>query len=450
MNNKPLILFQGPVRSRSGYGDHTRDLITSLIDTNRYDILIAPTKWGDCPETGLEPNEINNPIIGRILTGNNLQKQPDIFINCSVPNEWNNIQLIGKFNIGITAGIETTVCDPSWIEGCNKMNLVIVPSTHSRNVMLNSTYDRVDSKTQKKVGDLKCEVPVEVLFEGLDTAIYKQLSSPVETVDEQLSQIPESFCFLYVGHWLSGKLGHDRKDTGMMIKTFCDTFKGNKNAPALILKTSSATFSIMDRNDMLARIKGLRDLVGDGCPNVYLIHGDLTDQEMNGLYNHPKVKAHVSFTKGEGFGRPLLEASVSGKPVIASNWSGHLDFLHPEHSTLLPGKLEPVHKSAQWKGVINEGSQWFYVNYKNAEKILRDVYKSYKSYIDGARKQAYLSRTEFSIKKMNELFVNILDKYVKVEQAPVHAKLNLPKLKKIGGDNTPPKLNLPKLKKIKI
>lgn len=450
MNNKPLILFQGPVRSRSGYGDHTRDLITSLIKSEKYDILIAPTKWGDCPETGLEPNSTNNAISARILTGNNLQRQPDIFINCSVPNEWNNIQLIGKYNIGITAGIETTVCDSTWIQGCNKMDLVIVPSTHSRNIILNSTYDKVDSKTQKKVGDLKCEVPVEVLFEGLDTTIYKQLSSPVETVDKQLSNISESFSFLYVGHWLAGKIGHDRKDTGMMIKTFCNAFKGKKNQPALIVKTSSATFSIMDRNDMISRIKDIKESVGDGCPNIYLIHGDLTVQEMNGLYNHPKVKAHISFTKGEGFGRPLLEASVSGKPVIASNWSGHLDFLHPQHSTLLPGSLQPVHKSAQWKGVINEGSQWFYVDYANAERVIRDVYKSYKSYTEGARKQAYRSRTEFSIEKMDTAFVDILNKHVKVQQAPVHTKLNLPKLQKIGGDNTAPKLNLPNLKKIKI
>jgi glycosyltransferase involved in cell wall biosynthesis len=172
-------------------------------------------------------------------------------------------------------------------------------------------------------------------------------------------------------------------------------------------------------------------MTGSGCPNVYLLHGELTDEEMNGLYNHPKVKAHVSFTKGEGFGRPLLEASVSGKPVIASNWSGHLDFLNPNYSTLLPGSLQPVHKSAQWKGVINEGTQWFYVNYPNAGRVLRDVFKSYKSYIEGARRQAYTSRTQFSIEQMNILFKSILDKYIKYEQIPVHNKLNLPTLKKV-------------------
>ena len=92
---------------------------------------------------------------------------------------------------------------------------------------------------------------------------------------------------------------------------------------------------------------------------MYLLHGDLTEKEMASLYNHPKVKVHVSFTKGEGFGRPLLEASLSGKPVIAPGWSGHLDFLDPNDSILLGGHLNDVHDSAIWDKVIIKGSKWF-------------------------------------------------------------------------------------------
>ena len=215
----------------------------------------------------------------------------------------------------------------------------------------------------------------------------------------------------------------------MLIKSFCNAFIDKRKQPALILKTSSATFSVLDRTAILDKIKNITSSFGHKCPNVYLLHGDLTPQEMNELYNHSKVKAHVSFTKGEGFGRPLLEASVSGKPVIASGWSGQLDFLHPDHSTLLPGELKEVHKSARWKGVINEGSQWFYVNYAIAEKIMRDVYKSYKSYLPGARKQAYLSRTNFSIDKMTELFTEIINKYT--SSIPQQVGIKLPKLKKV-------------------
>ena len=382
MNNKPFLLFQGPVRSRSGYGDHTRDLLKSLIDMDLFEIKIAATTWGTCPETELTKNTpINNLLTSMILNTVELKKQPDVYINCSIPSEWNPV---GKYNIGITAGIETTICDASWIEGCNRMDLIIVPSNHAKNVFANTVFDKLNTKTGEKLGSLKLEKPIEVLFEGADTNIFKQLSTPNESVNEQLKQIKEQFCFLYVGHWLDGKIGHDRKDTGMLVKTFIESFKGKKNAPALILKTSSATFSIIDRDIILRKIAEIKIGMGSNLPSIYVLHGDLSPEEINGLYNHPKVKAHISFTKGEGFGRPLLEASLSGKPVIASGWSGQTDFLDREHSVLLPGTLKEVHKTAVWNGVINKGSSWFYVDYQNAKRIMRDVYKSYKNYIPGS------------------------------------------------------------------
>ena len=439
---KPLLLFQGPIRSRSGYGDHTRDLILSLINMNKFDILVAPTKWGDCSETGLDSHPERDKLTKVIMKNNQLPKKPDVYINCSVPNEF---QPIGNFNIGITAGIETTVADASWIEGCNRMDLIIVPSHHSRDVLNRSTYDKIDEKTRNKVGSLKIEKPIQVLFEGLDTSIYKQTSVIPKSITEELSSIKEEFCYLYVGHWLSGDLGHDRKDTGMLIKTFCNAFKNKEKKPALILKTSMATFSILDRDNITNKIKHIKSEFGNDCPSIYLIHGDLTPDEMNGLYNHKKVKAHVSFTKGEGFGRPLLEAAATGKPVIAPNWSGHIDFLHPDYSVLLPGKLQEVHKSARWKGVINKGTEWFYVNYKNAEIVLRDVYQNYAEYIEKAKKQAELATTKFTLQEMQKIFTTIIENDVKISPIPQQVGLNLPKLKKLK--NNPGKLKLPKLKK---
>ena len=68
---------------------------------------------------------------------------------------------------------------------------------------------------------------------------------------------------------------------------------------------------------------------------------------MNALYNHPKIKAMVSFTKAEGFGRPLLEFSSIGKPVISPHYSGQKDFLKQEFICALPGELTPIHSSAK-------------------------------------------------------------------------------------------------------
>ncbi len=455
---KPYIVFQGPIENRSGYGDHARDLIKALIKSNKYDIDIISTRWGDCPMDALSDNknltETEVAMKGCILNSPQLPKQPDVFIQITVPNEFSPI---GKANIGITAGIETDICDASWIEGCNRMDLIIVPSQHSAQVFHNTTYDKIDEKTKKKISELKLAKSIVVLFEGVDTDIFNKEAEVPKTIKEQLDNIEEEFCFLYVGHWLKGKMGHDRKDTGMLIQTFCNAFKHKHKQPALILKTSGAGFGISERDEFIQRVEGIRNSIGGRVPNVYFLHGDLEPGELNGLYNHKKVKAMVSFTKGEGFGRPLLEFSTSAKPVIASNWSGQTDFLHPDYSILLPGELKEVHKSARWKGVINEGSKWFYADYNNASRIMRDVYKSYKEYIPGARKQAHLSKTEFSLNRMNEIFVNIIDDVVK--QVPQQVGLQLPdeksmpklpklKTKKKEQINNSAKVTMPQLKRV--
>ncbi len=424
MNIRELLVFQGPCSSRSGYGDHARDLVRSLIALDRFDIKIIDLRWGDCPRNSL--TERDSDITSRFLN-QNLDRQPDVFVQLSVPNEF---QPMGKFNIGITAGIETTACAPEWIEGCNRMNLIMVPSNHAKNVFEKTYYDRMNKQTGQKDGELRMTTPIEVLFEGADLNIWKKPDEISKTVNDKLSAIPEDFCFLYVGHWLQGEEGHTRKDTGSLIRTFCNTFKGGgyKKRPALILKTSSATFSVMDREEILNKIRRIRSEVPN-APKIYLVHGDLEQVELNSLYNHPKVKAHVSFTKGEGFGRPLLEASLSGKPVIATNWSGHVDFLSP-HSTLLPGQVQQVHPSAVVQGIILPESGWFYVNYNYASKMMKDMFKNYKKYLPAATQQLRYSKKNFSLEKMNEDMALLIKKYVPSQVQIKIPELTLPKLEK--------------------
>ena len=144
---------------------------------------------------------------------------------------------------------------------------------------------------------------------------------------DDINSIPEDFAFLSVGHWMQGSLGEDRKNIGVTLKSFYDTFKNKRKQPALILKTSSVNSSYMDRREIMHRINLIKNMSNGKLPNVYLLHGSFTNSEMNELYNHPKVKAMVSHTKGEGFGRPLLEFSLTNKPIICSGWSGQMDFL---------------------------------------------------------------------------------------------------------------------------
>ena len=433
--NKPLLLLMSPVATRSGYGARSRDIARALINSDKYDVRIWSTQWGSTPMNALNPNNPKDKvIIDRLLPEPKLDKQPDVFIQITVPNEF---QRLGQFNIGITAGIETTRCSGPWIEGCNRMDLVLTSSEHSKTTFMNSIYEKIDKNTQQRVGELRVEKPVQVLFEGVDLDIYNKTAAIDETIITTLSTVKEKFAFLFVGHWLNGDFGEDRKNVGAMIRTFLETFKNKQNTPALILKTSHANFSPLDRIDILRKIEIIKSNVVNATrlPSIYLIHGDLEDEEINSLYNHPKVKAHISFTKGEGFGRPLAEAALSGKPVIASDWSGHTDFL--KHSVKLPGSLTQVHTSAAWENVIMRESEWFTVDYGYASKVMRDVFDNYKNYEIDAKKQATLIRKEFSLENMEKSLMMILEK--EVPEAPTQLQLKLPQLKKI---------QLPSLKKI--
>ena len=440
---KPFILVQGPVATRSGYGNHTRDLVASLIKADKYDIQIISLPWGNTPADALKTdNEMHRQIQQRIAT-QNINRQPDVFIQVSVANEF---QAYGKYNIGITAGVETDQPPGEFIEGCNRMDLILATSEYTKESLCKVTYDKIDEKTNQKISETKIEKPVEVLFEGADLDVYRKIKSDEchDTVAEQLDQIEEKFNFLFVGHWLKGDIGQDRKDVGMMIKTFCEAFKNKArhNKPGLILKTSHATFSIIDRDHIMSKIQQIIEPYGDKAPSIYLVHGDLTDEEMNSLYNHRKVKAMISFTKGEGFGRPLLEFTLSEKPVIASDHSGHKDFLKYSHP--LPGELTKVHKSAADKFLLKD-SNWFTVNYGYAAGVLRDCVDNYKNYLKTAKRQAYHSKTEFSLDAMAKLFCEYVDKGL--ETVPQSVQLQLPKLKKKSDIETP-KLKLPKLNKV--
>tara|TARA_Y100000593_G_scaffold81051_1_gene151465 strand:- start:1195 stop:2520 length:1326 start_codon:yes stop_codon:yes gene_type:complete len=440
---KPFIVVQGPVATRSGYGNHTRDLVTALIRANKYDIQIISLPWGNTPMNALEPNNKDHEEILSRIARQNINRQPDIFIQVSVPNEF---QKVGKYNIGVTAGIETTTVSHEFIQGANNMDLLLVTSEHSKKGFINTIYDKHDEKTKQKQGELRLEVPVEVLFEGADLNTYIKTNEIADTVKEELSNIKDDFCYLFVGHWLKGHIGQDRKDIGMMIKTFCETFKRKsaKNRPGLILKTSHATFSIKDRTIMMQTIRELTEPYGTNAPNIYLLHGDLTDNEMNSLYNHPKVKAMVSFTKGEGFGRPLLEFGITGKPIIASNWSGHVDFLS-KYGIMLPGQLTDVHRSAADKFIL-KGSKWFTVEYAYASKVLTDVMSNYKDYLKISRKQTQYVKDNFSLDKMGEIFCDLVDKGL--DGVPQQMNLNMPSLPKLNKSNGVSKIKLPKLNKV--
>jgi glycosyltransferase involved in cell wall biosynthesis len=420
---KPTLVFQAPVATRSGYGDHARDLLHSLYKLDKFEIKVISTRWGNTPMDALNyQNPFHKFIVDSIIP--QITEKPDIYIQVTVPNEF---QPLGFYNIGITAAIETTHSPLDWVHGCNRMDLIIVPSEHSKKSLVDSVYNEADKQSGQLIRQHRIEKPVEILFEGFDETDFG--TNDVVTISE-LDVIKEDFAFLFVGHWLRGDLGEDRKNVGMMIKTFAMAFKNEKVKPALVLKTSSAGFSVMDRETTIKKIK---DVLGKDYKSVpiYLLHGDLTPSQMNGLYEHPKVKAMLNFTKGEGFGRPLLEFSLTGKPVIVSNWSGHLDFLK-EGAILLEGELKPVHESAADQFLLKE-AQWFNVNVSKALSVIKDVYKNYDKYKVESFQLGKQNKQNFGLEKMTKLFDVILNQYgIYTKIQPKFQQLQLPKLKMLN------------------
>jgi hypothetical protein len=432
--NKPLLVYQAPVFTRSGYGDHARDILRSLFKMDKYDVKIVPTRWGNTPQNQIEPDsEFGKRVFANVIT--QLDRKPDIFMQMSVANEF---EPKGNFNIGITAGVETTILPKEFIDGGNKMDLVIVPSEFTKNLFTSTAYQEKHKETGQILAEHRYNKPVEVLFEGVNTEVYSK-SSVVQQLSE-LDKVNTDFNFLFVGHWLKGDLGQDRKDVGMVIKTFATVFKylPKEKRPGLIVKTSHAGFSVIDRETIREKIDNVLKPFGKDAPQVYLLHGDLSDSEMAALYHHPKVKAMVSFTKGEGYGRPLAEFCMTGKPIIVSAWSGHMDFLPKEHTVFLQGELTEVHESSADNFLMKE-SKWFTVNYSDAANKFYKVFNEYEPHLKQSQGLKENINKNFTLDKMDGVFISIMDRYVK--DAPKVVPFNLPKLNKS-------KMELPKLNKV--
>jgi glycosyltransferase involved in cell wall biosynthesis len=410
---KKYVVVSCPIDTYSGYGARARDLVKALIKARPdFEVRILSQRWGNT-RMGYLKDHNENDLQSRIIP--NLTSKPDVWIQHTVPNEF---QPVGKFNIGVTAGMETTLVHATWIQGMNRMDTNIVSSNHSKEVFLNSTFTEKDKQGQE-IGKIKMEKPIEVLFEGVNLDVYKKVESKLD-----FSEMKDKFAFLFVGHWLQGEHGQDRKNVSYLIKTFLETFKNKMHKPALILKVQRANSSFIDQELMLKKIEEIKQTVKGALPNIYLLHGEMTDGEVNELYNHPKVKAMVSFTKGEGFGRPLLEFTTTGKPVIASGWSGHLDFLDSDKSFLVGGKLENVHPTAVIKDMILAESQWFQADDKQVAAAWTEIHKNYDKWLKKSIKQRDKTRKHYTLDNMSDKLKELLD----AQDLPEMIDLKLPDL----------------------
>ncbi|MCK9428818.1 MAG: glycosyltransferase [Candidatus Omnitrophica bacterium] len=344
---KPNLIIQASVFSRSGYGAHARDIVTSLFKSNRFNISVLPTGWGGTSTTdNISLDDLDTLMF---CINNKIVSKDFVFIHLGIPPEFRRV---GPINIGITAGIESDNLPAGWAEACNQMNAVIVPSVFVKNLFQQHGVT----------------VPVYAVGEGVDIGIFNNKSG----VDELSFPVSTSFNFMTAGQWMVNPIGEDRKQIGLLLKWFCEVFE-NQQDVGIFVKTFSQNNSSPDLYFTRERIEDIKK--GKPFPKVYLLHGDMTDQELAQL--HQKSKAFVLATSGEGFGRTIAEAIACDSPVLVTGWSGHMDFVLPEFSTLFDYDMVDVPFSVLQQGIYQPGMYWAFPKEQDVKRKLKRCYENY-------------------------------------------------------------------------
>lgn len=333
---KKKVLLRGPVLTQSGYGVHARQVAKWLFSRQDIDVEVQALPWGDTPWL-IDGNQ-DGGLVGKLMekTIDPTGKIYDASVQLQLPNEWDT--KLAKTNIGITAGVETDKCNPSWVQACNSMSLVLVPSKHAKASLTSS-------------GNIT--TPVEIVPESYSEAIDGTAKTKIDELD-----FATSFNFLVFGQLTGNNPENDRKNLFYTVKWLCENFANDEDV-GIVIKTNAGRNTHIDRKHVTQVLKSLLLEVRRGpFPKVHLLHGDMADEEVASLYRHPKIKALVALTRGEGYGLPILEAAASGLPVIATNWSGHLDFLSNGKFIDVDYTLETVHPSRIDGKIFMPGSKW--------------------------------------------------------------------------------------------
>ena len=396
---KKKILLKGPLLTRSGYGEQSRFALRALRSrSDTFDVYIQPLNWG-VTSWLIEDNEerkwIDQAIektIGFIQQGG----QFDMSLQITIPNEW---EKLAPVNIGYTAGIEATKVAPQWLERCNLMDKIITISNFSKSAFEQTSYEAVEQQTGRKM-ELKNTTPLSVV--NYPVKNYNDLPS----LDLNLEY---DFNFLIVAQF------GVRKNLENTIKWFIEEFKNDE--VGLVVKTNLAKNCLMDREAVMQKMKHLVKKTEDTKCKVYLLHGDMTDEEIHSLYSHPKLNAMVSLPHGEGFGLPMFEAAYSGMPIVATGWSGQLDYLIDENKKEqfynVSYDIQPIQKNAIWDGVLIKEAMWSFPRESSAKTQMRRCYEDVineRGFASTSQEYAQKLRERFSEEKMLALFADEVHK----------------------------------------
>ena len=377
-------VIRAPLLSISGYGVHSRQIFRWLLSRKDLDIETQIVQWGIT--TWYVNPEFEGGLVGEAMRRSASQKiKYALSFQVQLPNEWD--PELANINVGVTAGVETDVCNPEWIECVNKMDLVIVPSNHTRETFLRS-------------GDVKTDVIV-IPESYIDAISYKKL--PSLNLD-----LETKFNFMMMGQLTGNNAFNDRKNTFLTLKWLCETFQDDPDV-GILIKTNSGRNTKFDKELTTNALKAALAEVRKGpYPKVHLLHGLMKSHEIASIYRLPTVKAFLSLTRGEGYGLPILEAAASGLPVIATNWSGHLDFLKHTKFIKVDYELSQIHETRVDNGIFIKESKWAEPIETDAKKKLLKFRKMPEKPRIWAEEKSQVLLDKFSHKTISQSYDSML------------------------------------------
>ena len=392
---KRKVLLKGPLLTRSGYGEHARFVLRALRSReDLFDIYLQPLQWGQTSWINEESEERTwiDHTIEKTIALIQQRGQIDLSLQVTIPNEWENLAPV---NIGVTAGIESTKVAPLWLQKGNLMDKIVVVSEHAKASYAESAYLVTQNETGQQ-SQLVLKTPIEVI------------GYPVKHFDdkEELNlSLDYDFNFLTIAQF------GPRKNIPNTIKWFIEEFHDDE--VGLVIKTNIAKNCLMDREKLLSDMHSYMGSHPDRKCKVYLIHGDMSDEEMHSLYLHPKIKAFTLFTHGEGFGLPIFEAAYSGLPVIVPGWSGHLDFLINKKTGEsefhnVEYDIQPIPESAVWEDVLIKESMWAYPREHSAKQQMRQCFSNIKKSQKVASKLSKRVNKEFTEEELYAKFISAI------------------------------------------
>lgn len=370
------VLLRAPLLTNSGYGIHSRQIFEWLYEKENIDLTVECLNWG--LTTWLLNPEYDNGIVGKIMSKSKKLEPPyDVTFQLQLPDEWN--PTLGKINIGMSAVVETDKCNPKWIDACNKMDHVVVPSNFTKEVL-------------QKTGNVS--KPITVIPEWFNKSIEEKSQAKIDD-----NKIDTSFNFLIISQINGLNALDDRKNIFNTIKWICEEFKDQKDV-GIILKTNSGKGTTIDKKITQNILGQMTKAIGKKeFPRVYLFHGNMTNDEVAGLYDVESVKCYVNATRGEGYGLPIIDSAASGVPIVATNWSGHLDFLYDMFSKI-DYEMIDVRKEKEDNRIFFLGQKWADPIESSFKNEIRSVYNNYNQKKETADKLKDLVIENFSSKSV--------------------------------------------------